>query len=172
MSPAQIVTQHANHKNNNNWSRHIKGVSMHTWQQRHRSVFVLTCQGLPFSPEGRRLLQYVQVIKLYVMADHLNVRGSLIRWDLFLHEKLELTLTIIGANSADDKLVIFFFFRENRVWHFMQIVSCGDNLHEMSNSIFWGRKKKRKIFQMSSADIFTQHADINRFDPIIGRDNE
>ena len=37
------------------------------------------------------------------------------------------------ADSADDKLVIFFlFFLENKIWHFMQIV----NLHEVSNPIF------------------------------------
>ena len=35
----------------------------------------------------------------------------------------ELTLTTLWANSADDKLVIvFLFFPENRIWHFMQIV--------------------------------------------------
>ena len=38
------------------------------------------------------------------------------------------------AHSADDKLMMFFsyFVPENRIWHFMQIVSIGDNLHEMS----------------------------------------
>ena len=42
------------------------------------------------------------------------------------------------ANSADDKLTIFFFiFPENRIWHFMHIVALGDSLHEMSNFIFW-----------------------------------
>ena len=45
--------------------------------------------------------------------------------------------TILWANSADDNLIKFFlFFWENRTWHFMQIVSSGDNLHEMSNPIF------------------------------------
>ena len=35
-----------------------------------------------------------------------------------------LTLTMLCANSADDKLMIFFlFFLENRIWHFMQNVS-------------------------------------------------
>ena len=35
-----------------------------------------------------------------------------------------LTFTILWANSAEDKLLIFFlFFQENRIWHFMQIVS-------------------------------------------------
>ena len=39
----------------------------------------------------------------------------------------------------------------------MQIVSTGDNLHEMSNPIFW-KKKSEKYFRMLSAEIFTQHA--------------
>ena len=44
----------------------------------------------------------------------------------------------IYQNSADDKLMIFFFlfFPEN-IWHFMQIVSNGDNLYEMLNPVFW-----------------------------------
>ena len=48
-----------------------------------------------------------------------------------------LTLTMLWADSAADKLVIFFlFFLENRTWHFMQIVSLGDKLHEVSDPIF------------------------------------
>ena len=48
-----------------------------------------------------------------------------------------LTLTMLWADSADDKLMIFFlFFLENRNWHFMQIVSNVDNLHEVSSPIF------------------------------------
>ena len=40
--------------------------------------------------------------------------------------------------SADDILKYFFlFFPENRIWHFMQIDSIGDDLHEMSNPVFW-----------------------------------
>ena len=38
----------------------------------------------------------------------------------------------------------------------MQIVSLGDNLHEMSNPVFW--EKKEKYFKMSSAANFTQSA--------------
>ena len=42
------------------------------------------------------------------------------------------------SNSADDTLMIFFiFFLENRIWRFMQIVSIGDNLHQMSKPAFW-----------------------------------
>ena len=29
-----------------------------------------------------------------------------------------------------------YFFLENRIWHIMQIVSLGDNLHEVSDPIF------------------------------------
>ena len=38
----------------------------------------------------------------------------------------------------------------------MQFVSLGDNLHEMSKSIFW--EKKEKYFKMSSAGNFIQSA--------------
>ena len=31
------------------------------------------------------------------------------------------------------------------VRHFMQIVSLGDNLHEMSNPIFWKQNKTKNI---------------------------
>ena len=40
--------------------------------------------------------------------------------------------------ATEDKLIIFFlFFLENRIWNFMQIVSKGHNLHEISNPIFY-----------------------------------
>ena len=38
----------------------------------------------------------------------------------------------------------------------MQIVSNGDNLHEMLKPVFW--EKKKKYFKMSSAENFTQSA--------------
>ena len=38
----------------------------------------------------------------------------------------------------------------------MQIVSIGDNLHEMSNQ--FSKKNKEKYFKMLSAEIFTQSA--------------
>ena len=52
-----------------------------------------------------------------------------------VHQLLSFTFTTLWANSADDKVMIF--FPENRHGHFMQIVSYGDNLHEMSKLIFW-----------------------------------
>ena len=53
-------------------------------------------------------------------------------------------------------LFFSFFFSENRLQHFMQIVSLGHNLYEMSEPICW--KDKKKKIRMSSAELFTQQA--------------
>ena len=45
----------------------------------------------------------------------------------------------------------------------MQIVSLGDNLHEMTKPIFWKKKKKKKKkkkIYMLSAERFTQPAEL------------
>ena len=43
-----------------------------------------------------------------------------------------------GKNFSDDILkYLFLFFQENMFWYFMQIVSSGDNLHEMSKPELW-----------------------------------
>ena len=69
-----------------------------------------------------------------------------------------LTFTSLCANSADNKLTTFFLiFLENRMLHFMQIVSTGDNLHEMSK-LFSGKNKKKIYFKILPAEIFTQNA--------------
>ena len=53
-----------------------------------------------------------------------------------------LTITTLWANSADDKLMIFFlFFPENMIQHFMQIVP----ICMKCQSLFSGENKK-KIF--------------------------
>ena len=52
-------------------------------------------------------------------------------------------LSMLWADPADDKLVILFlFFPENRLWHFVQIVSS-DNLHEMQS--WFSRENKKYI---------------------------
>ena len=38
--------------------------------------------------------------------------------------------------AADDSLIFFLVFPENRLCYFMQIVSSGDNLQEMSKPFF------------------------------------
>ena len=48
-------------------------------------------------------------------------------------------LSMLGKKFSRRHFEIFFLsFSENRVWHFVQIVSQGDNdLQEMSNPMFW-----------------------------------
>ena len=53
-----------------------------------------------------------------------------------------LAFTNLWANSEYNKsMIVFFFFfsQENRIWHFMQIESIGDNLHGMPKPIFWNK---------------------------------
>ena len=46
--------------------------------------------------------------------------------------------------NKSDKLIIFFLiFPENRISEFMSVVSLVYNLHDISNPIFWGKKKKK-----------------------------
>ena len=59
---------------------------------------------------------------------------------------LSLTLSTRGKNFSRQHFEVFFlFFPESKIQHFMQIVSIGDNLHEMSNPVFCGQLKKKKI---------------------------
>ena len=57
---------------------------------------------------------------------------------------------MLWANSVDIKAI----FSQEKGFDIMEIVSLGDNLLEISNSVFW--KKFKKYFRMSSAEIFTQ----------------
>ena len=58
-----------------------------------------------------------------------------------------LIFTTLNANSADDKLMIYFlFFPENRIW---QDLKC---------QILFSGKNKKKYFKMSSAENFCQSA--------------
>ena len=50
-----------------------------------------------------------------------------------------ITLSTLGKIFSRRHLNIFSYM----IWHFMQIVSIEDNLHEMSNPVFW--KKRRTI---------------------------
>ena len=50
-------------------------------------------------------------------------------------------LSTLGKNFSRHFRIFFLFFSENRFWHYMQIVSYGDNLHVMSKPVFWENKK-------------------------------
>ena len=68
----------------------------------------------------------------------------------------KLNFTTLLANSADNKLVIFFlFFTENRI-EIMHIVSIGDIC--MKCQLLFSRKNKKNNFNMLSAENFTQSA--------------
>ena len=62
------------------------------------------------------------------------------------NELLADTLTMLWADSADNKLIIFslFFLEKETI--------C------MKCQILFSRKNKKKCFKMSSAEIFTQYA--------------
>ena len=60
---------------------------------------------------------------------------------------------MLGKNFSIQHFEIFFFLfcQENRILHFMQIVSSGDNLHEMSNHV--SGKNKKNIKNLSFAEF-------------------
>ena len=52
--------------------------------------------------------------------------------------RLPLMFSTLGKNFSRQHFKTFFLFLpENRFWHFMQIVSITDNLHEMLKPVFW-----------------------------------
>ena len=46
-------------------------------------------------------------------------------------------LNILHTGYKFQQMNFEIFFPETTIWHFMHIVSLGDNLHEVSNPIFW-----------------------------------
>ena len=100
---------------------------------------------------GKNKLKYLKLSLIrshelfYYTGASLNVKGS-------SSEDL-LTRCMLGRNFNRQHFEVFFlfflenrichfmqivscFFLENRICHFMQIVSTGDNLHEVSDPIF------------------------------------
>ena len=43
---------------------------------------------------------------------------------------------MFGVINTTNWRYFFCFFLENKIWHFMQIIFLGDNLHEVSNHFF------------------------------------
>ena len=62
----------------------------------------------------------------------------LINWNPVCSLFLLLTLIMLGKifSRQHTEIFVFVFCPENRFRHFMQIVSNGDNLNEMSNPVF------------------------------------
>ena len=91
----------------------------------------LTKWPLTSSLSWRRFEQLGPAMYYLTQAESVRVTRRM----TFIHQVYEtgrLTLNILWANSADDKLMTFFLiFPENRLW---------DNLYEMSKPIFWKKK--------------------------------
>ena len=64
---------------------------------------------------------------------------------LFSCFNLHHSLDLLSRRQINKIEIGDIFFLENRICYFMQIVSIGDNLHEMSNPVLW--EKSEKIFQ-------------------------
>ena len=65
------------------------------------------------------------------------LRVNLEQWFTQVLNLESLTLCMLGKNFSRRHFEIFFLFiLDNRIWHFMQIVSYEDNLHEVSGPVF------------------------------------
>ena len=66
-----------------------------------------------------------------------------------------LILKVLSKIVADNIQFFLLFFRENKGWHFMQIICFAGDSHEMSSLIFseWYKKTKKKFF--AAVDIST-----------------
>ena len=77
--------------------------------------------------------------------------------------------TTLWANSADNKLMIFFFlFPERRIWFFMQTVSNGDNLHEMSDHV--SGVEYKKYFSMFLLKILPRVLNVDSAEQIVAHE--
>ena len=72
----------------------------------------------------------------------MNSPTSKVQADLGFVHVYSLNMTTLWANSANNKFMIF--FSENRISYFMQTVSSGVNLYEMSTPVFLKKKKQQQ----------------------------
>ena len=73
-----------------------------------------------------------------MLSAELVQRVVKVKWHNHIYFKYSyINTSMLGKNFSRQQFEIFLFFSENRLWHFMQIASLENNLHEMLNSIFW-----------------------------------
>ena len=98
-----------------------------------------------------------QLLLVHLQSSYMAYTSLTRTQTVWLHFKLFHSL-----DSFVDKFMIFFlFFPENRIWHFMQIVSNGWRQFEWNiKTCFLG--KIRKHFNMLSAENFIQSAEHSR----------
>ena len=77
--------------------------------------------------------------KTYVVSTHLKnlgealLRSTHIKCFLWRNKK---QITALSPSTYPEQFLCMFYF-QNKIWHFMQIVSNEDDLHEVSKPIFW-----------------------------------
>ena len=134
----------------------------HKWKHRYNTselfwsdcacavqIFCGIALGKLYATDGNGILSdcpiWVYAVPYIISILHLFVCQGLFYCLVYilLPIRTVLTFTTLWANSADNKCMIFFLlFPQNRLWHFMQIVSNGDNFHEMSKPVFWGKNRQ------------------------------
>ena len=72
----------------------------------------------------------------------------------------ELMLSTLGKIFSRRHVGVFFFlfYPENRIRHFLKIVSSGDNFHEMSNPVLWENKKTLPISPESGKGLLRTYS--------------
>ena len=63
-------------------------------------------------------------------------------------------LSMLGKKSADDIMNWFYSYVFQKIgFDIICKLSPQENLHEMSDPIFWGKKNKKNIISLSSAEF-------------------
>ena len=104
------------------------------FQRKQGVSFYVTCRQFTWNIKSYYFLCEI-IIKKSSVSQSVHIKSSVPQY--WVVNALYLACWV--KFLADDVLDFFshFFFPENRIWHFMQIVSIGDNLHEVSNPVFF-----------------------------------
>ena len=87
-----------------------------------------------------------------MLSESFYIQNENINWAVLKNSKLILTLSTLGKIcSRRHTEILFLLFPENKIWHFIQIFSNEDNLHEISNPVFWENKKNTCIVNLPPA---------------------
>ena len=140
--------------------KEVKNVDHFSYNVRKRT-FLRTLNDDSNQPAHPHSLVRVFVIRVKTLCNlgytkcaqpELSLRWAHMIESTFSNVTDPLTLTTLWADSADDKLVIFFlFFLQNRIRHFW-----GDNLHEMSDLIFYTKIFQNFLPSMQSVNLQLQ----------------
>ena len=107
-------------------NKNISTCDRHTWRSGVRSAMHAATSYLEGGP-----LMWMLPLNLHVNQKSDDDDDNVTPLHTFI-----LMLSMLGKYFSRWHFEIHLFFQETRLWHFMQIVSSGDNLHEMSKPGF------------------------------------